>query len=218
MSETFDLANVPEIEMTDELILDHDSNCVAMANKLVDSGCLEYEIAAYATAVYKEGEVYYYVSAKEESALKYIQECYLQGYFPMPIKYYYKRYDMIDTTEEMIRKAFRQYVPLKLQESYPKEFFEAFYDLTKDLHGNRAMSLLETLMSQLKSCFDVKQLNIFDSLLQMLLPARLLNTEGYEIAKRWLHHEYEKQAVEPTKAGAYQKNFGGFVYEKQMAV
>lgn len=101
-----------------------------------------------------------------------------------------------------------------MQESYPKEFFEAFYDLTKDLHGNRAMSLLETLMSQLKSCFDVKQLNIFDSLLQMLLPARLLNTEGYEIAKRWLHHEYEKQAVEPTKAGAYQKNFGGFVYEK----
>lgn len=198
----------------DEGIVDHDAVCTAQAGKLMQIGYLEYEIAAYGTAVYQDQDIYYYISAKEESVAQFIKQCYLKGLYPTPAKYFFKRYDLLHQTEEEVRETFRLYVARKLQADYPQRFFDSMTALTKPLSANGAWPILHELTKQLDSCFDVKQLNIFENLLNMLLPARLLNVEGYQLLKQWLTHEYEKLSIEPTKAGTYQRTYAGFAYQK----
>lgn len=199
----------------DDNISDHDTMCMEQAGKLVQIGYLEYEIAAYGTAVYRDNDIYYYISAKEESVEKFIEQCYLQGLYPTPAKYFFKRYDLLHQSEEEIRKEFRLYVAEKLQEAYPKNFFGFMRGLTANVGTNAAWPLLQEMTRQLEGCFDLKQLKIFENLIKRLLPARLLTVEGYHLLKQWLNREYEKLAIEPTKAGVYQRTYAGFSYRKK---
>lgn len=195
-------------------IVDHDAVCTAQAGKLMQIGYLEYETAAYGTAVYQDGDIYYYISAKEDTVMQFVQQCYLQGHYPTPIRYFFKRYDLLHHSEEEVRQAFRLYVARQLQAAYPQTFFESIGQLTKALGTNAAWPLLHALTQQLDSCFDLKQLTIFEDLLELLLPARLLTVEGYQLLQQWLAHEYEKLSIEPTKAGTYQRTYAGFAYQR----
>ncbi len=207
--------SIPEIILTDEgNTNNHDEACTEQAGRLTQMGFLEYELSAYGSAVYQEDEVYYYISSKEENLLQFLQECYLRGLYPTPVKYFYKRYDLLERTEEEVRADFRRDVALKLQKAYPKPFLKKLAELTAPPSAGSAMPLMKELMRQLDSCFDEKQLNIFEDLLQQLLPARLINREGYQLGKEWLKQEREKLAIEPTKAGVYQRTYAGFFYQK----
>ena len=198
----------------DESIIDHDAVCTAQAGKLMQIGYLEYETAAYGTAVYRDGDIYYYISAKEDTVTQFVQHCHLQGLYPMPIRYFFKRYDLLHHSEEEVRQAFRLYVARQLQAAYPRAFFDSLKQLTAPSGTNAAWPVLHALTKQLDSCFDLKQLTIFDDLLETLLPARLLSVEGYQLLQQWLAHEYEKLSIEPTKAGTYQRTYAGFAYQR----
>ena len=206
--------NIQALTFTDDILADHDTACTIQAGRLLSAGCLEYEIAAYASAVYVDDEIYYYITAREDNITKFVRDCYLKGLYPTPIKYYCKRYDLMEIDEDKIRGEFRLELALRLKEEYPIEFFEKLEALTKELSTNTAMPIINALMKQLDSCFDAKQLKIFESLLDMLLPARHISLEGYEIASRWLAHEYNRLAIEPTKSGHFQKNYASFAYQK----
>lgn len=198
----------------DESIIDHDAVCTAQAGKLMQIGYLEYETAAYGTAVYRDGDIYYYISAKEDTVTHFVQQCYLQGLYPTPIRYFFKRYDLLHHSEEEVRQAFRLYVARQLQAAYPPAFFDSLTKLTAPSSTNAAWPVLHALTKQLDSCFDLKQLTIFEDLLEMLLPARQLSAEGYQLLQQWLAHEYEKLSIEPTKAGTYQRTYAGFAYQR----
>ena len=106
-------------------IVDHDAVCTAQAGKLMQIGYLEYETAAYGTAVYQDGDIYYYISAKEDTVMQFVQQCYLQGHYPTPIRYFFKRYDLLHHSEAEVRQAFRLYVARQLQAAYIKRFLIA---------------------------------------------------------------------------------------------
>lgn len=205
---------IESISFTDDILSDHDSACAIQASRLLEAGCLEYEIAAYATAVYVDGEICYYISAREDNITKFVRDCYLRGLYPTPVKYYCKRYDLMEIDEDKIRAEFRHELALKLKNAYPREFFESLYEITNRPSVNNAMPLLQKLMRQLDCCFDPRHLKIFESLLDMLLSARHISLEGYNIAKQWVDHEYDRLAIEPMKAGKFQKNYAGFAYIK----
>ncbi len=206
---------IPELHLTEEIQTNnHDEACTEQAGRLNQMGFLEYELSAYGSAVYQDGEVYYYISAKEESVLTFLRACYLEGCYPSPIQYFYKRYDLLEHTEEEIRSDFRLEVARKLKKAYPKTFLEQLAELTASPCSGNAMPILRELARQLDSCFDAKQLNIFEDLLQRMLPSRQINAEGYQLLSQWLSHEREKLAIEPTKAGVYQRTYAGFCYRQ----
>lgn len=198
----------------DEGITDHDEMCIAQATKLLEIGYLEYETAGYATAYKKNDETYYYISDGETTMHKFLLKCHEANIYPTPVKYYFKRYDLVEDTEEDVKRKFRVETALKLKEAFPEVYFEAMEKLTENFNGNQAFYLLKEMSEQLDGCFDVNQLNLFGNLLEMMLKGRLLNEPGYILLNEWLQNEYEKLAIEPISSGQYKRTYAGFAYEK----
>lgn len=197
-----------------EGVVDHDAICVSQASKLLQIGYLEYETAVYGSAYYQDGETYYYIAAREDTMEKFQQSCFQSGLTPTPARYFCKRYDLIDATEEEIKTRFRLETARFLHQSYPPIFFEALDALTAGPQTNAAYPLMTALTEQLDSCFDLNQLNIFGNLLQMLTRGRLLSPESSQLFKQWLDQEYEKIAIEPIASGDYRRTYAGFAYQK----
>ena len=210
--------NIEEYDLSPDSNLDHDTACVEQAGKLMKIGYLEYEIAAYASAVYQNDEVYYYISAKKDSTAHFIQQCYLHNLYPTPIRYYYKRYDLLHLTEDEVKDIFRLDVARQMQAAYPKAYFEAVKELTEPSVTDYALPILEELSGQLENCFNLSHLKIYENLLDMLLPSRLLSLSGYQLMKRWLDKEYEKLSIEPVIAGDYERTYAGFAYLQENGV
>ena len=198
----------------DEGITDHDEMCISQASKLLQIGYLEFETAGYATAYKKDNEIYYYVSDGETTMHKFLLKCHEANIYPTPVKYYCKRYDLLEDTEDDIRRKFRVETAFKLKEAYPRVYFEALEKLTAHFNDNQAFYLLKEMSEQLDGCFDISQLNLFGSLLEMMLKGRLLNEPGYILLNEWLQNEYEKMAIEPIASGQYKRTYAGFAYEK----
>ena len=198
----------------EEGVIDHDAICVSQASKLLQIGYLEYETAVYGSAYYKDGEIYYYISAKEDTMEKFQKTCYQSGISPTPAKYFFKRYDLIEETEEEIKRRFRLSAARSLRDSYPRQFFEAINDLTAPENSNAAFPIVQALTKQLDSCFDLNQLNIFGELIEQLFRGRLLTKESAFLFKQWLEKEYEKISVEPIASGDYRRTYCGFAYKK----
>ena len=195
-------------------VIDHDAICVSQASKLLQIGYLEYETAVYGSAYYKDGEIYYYISAKEDTMEKFQKTCYQSGISPTPAKYFFKRYDLIEETEEEIKQRFRLSAAQSLRESYPRLFFEALTALTASENTNAAFPIVQALTHQLDSCFDLNQLNLFGELIDRLFRGRLLTRESTLLFKQWLEKEYEKISVEPIASGDYRRTYAGFAYKK----
>lgn len=198
----------------EEGVTDHDQMCVSQANKLLQIGYLEYETAVYGCAYYKNGEINYYISTKDETMEKFQYNCYQQNIFPTPAKYFFKRYDLINETEEDIKAMFRLNTARTLKHTYPAVLFEAINELTKMDNVNVVFAFMQELTGQLDSCFDLNQLNLFGNLVEMLFRGRLLTKESYILLKRWLSKEYEKISIEPIASGDYRRTYSGFAYKK----
>ena len=198
----------------DESITDHDAVCIAQAGKLLQIGYLEYETAVYGTAYFQNDDIHYFISAREETMDRFLRQSYQQNITPTPVKYYFKRYDLVNDSEEAIKRRFRYEVAHRLQAAYPRVFFEALQALTAQPSPGSAYTLLLEMTEQLDSCFDLQQLQLFGQLLEMLLRGRLLTLEGYQLLSRWLDNEYEKIAVEPAASGDYRRTYSGFAYQK----
>lgn len=198
----------------DEGINDHDQMAISQASKLLQIGYLEYETEVYGSVYYKNGEINYYISAKDETMDKFLRNCYQQNIYPTPAKYFSKRYDLVNNTEEEIKSGFRLSVAYALKEAYPPVFFEALNTLTTPDSKNEAFALMNELCEQLNSCFDMQQLNLFGNLVEMLFRGRLLTKESYILLNQWLDKEYEKISVEPIASGDYRRTYAGFAYQK----
>ena len=149
-------------------IHDHDQMAISQASKLLQIGYLEYETEVYASAYYKNGEINYYISAKDETMDKFLRNCYQENIYPVPAKYFSKRYDLVNDTEEEIKTRFRLSIAQKMKASYPPVFFGALNELTAPDSRNGAFALMNELCEQLDSCFDMHQLNLFEDLVEML--------------------------------------------------
>lgn len=199
----------------EEGITDHDQVCVSQANKLLQIGYLEYETAIYGSAYYnKKGEISYYLSVKEDTMDKFLSSCYQRNIYPTPAKYFFKRYDLVNDTEEDIKTRFRLNTALSLKASYPPILFEALQALTANDSANSAFPLMQELTEQLDSCFDLNQLNLFYNLIEMLFRGRHLTKESYILLNQWLSKEHEKISVEPIASGDYRRTYSGFAYQK----
>lgn len=185
-------------------IVDHDEMCIAQATKLLQIGYLEYETAVYGSAYCnKDGEINYYISVKEDTMDKFLRNCYQQNIYPTPAKYFFKRYDLVNDTEEEIKNRFRISTARSLKEAYPPIVFEAFRELTANDCANSAFPIMQELSEQLDSCFDLNQLHLFGDLTEMLFRGRLLTKESYILLNQWLSKEYEKISVEIMASGDY---------------
>lgn len=198
----------------EEGIHDHDQMCVSQASKLLQIGYLEYETEVYGSAYYKNGEINYYISAKDDTMDKFLRSCYQNNIYPTPAKYFSKRYDLVNDTEEEIKTRFRLDTARTLKTSYPPVFFEAVTALTATDSSNGAFALMNELCGQLDSCFDMHQLHLFGDLTEMLFRGRLLTKESYTLLNQWLAREYEKISVEPIASGDYRRTYSGFAYQK----
>ena len=201
------------LEVADPLA-DHDTVITLQAQKLMEIGYLEYEAAGYGTAYYKDNDIHYYICEKERTMDKFMEQCLKENIYPVPVKYYYKRYDLLKDTEEMVKIRFRYEIARKMQAVYPKILFDALGNLTESISHNGAYVLLKEMSEQLENCFDMNQLKLFGNLLEMMLQSRQLSYEGYLLLKQWLDKECEKIAVEPMASGVYRKTFSGFAYQE----
>lgn len=199
---------------TEPVDLDHDTICVIQAGQLLDLGVLEYEVGAYGTA-YREGDsVKYFITSREESMVKFKKKACLDGIYFTPAKYYCKRYDLINETEEEAREMFRKDVACNLYAEYPDCFFEAIRDLTNAPAGNMAFPAMQKLMNLLENRFDENHLVILQDLAELLLHGHMINREAYTIIRNWIREEQEKAISEPIHYGPYKRTLAGFVYEK----
>lgn len=198
----------------DPEVTDHDLACIQQAAKLQSIGYLEHEAAMYACAVQSD-DVYYFVTEKEESAVKFVKQCLLEGLYPTPIHYFVKRFDLIDKTAAEITNQYKLSVAKSLQETYPKEYFGAINDLTSVPSYNAAYPIVFEIEEQLENLFDMDQLIMFDDLLDTLLKARQLNLEGYHLARSWLRSEKEKFSQDYMASSPYKRTYAGFAYLDQ---
>lgn len=194
--------------------LDHDTVCVIQAGQLLDMNCLEYETAAYGLVYRQNKETYYYISSRKDTMQDFIKMACMEDLRYTPVKYYFKRFDVIEESEEEIKERFRIEIAQRMYEYYPEIFFDALEDLTSDPCANAAFPVVEKICQQLENSFDLHHLDIFSNLLELLLQSRLLSKESYQIFTQWLHNEYEKSSVEPISSSIYRRTYAGFAYEK----
>lgn len=197
--------------------LDHDALCVAQSGRLLQVGYLEYEVAAYGIAIYRDDQIYYYISEQDAIIHEIAKEGILKNEYSTPIKYYFKRYDLLHKTKEDIMQEFYVYIAKDLQKQYPKDYFCAIGELVNKQSKNTALTLLKEMTQQLDSCFDEKHLQLFESFLDMLLLARHITLESYELMNHWIVQERRKMEVEIISWGNYKRTYSGFAYQKEDA-
>ena len=197
----------------EEGIKDHDQVCISQAGKLLQIGYLEYETEVYGSAYFKDDEIHYYISTKEDTMDKFQRNCYLNHIYPTPARYFSRRYDLVNDTEEDVKTRFRLDIAFQLKADYPPIFFEAIHTLTSEENSNEAFSLMNALSKQLDSCFDLHQLKLFGNLAEMLFQGRHLTDEGHLLLNQWLSKEYEKISIEPIASGCYRRTYSGFAYQ-----
>lgn len=193
-------------------MLDHDEVCMLQASQLLAMGCMEYEAAAYGCAYMDKGERHYYISSREESMNKFRQKACLEQIYHTPVEYFCRRYDLLDESEEEINARFRMETAQLLDRRYPKVLFEAIEELNQAPCANDGFPILQEMAALLENTFDLPALGLFAHLLEMLLLGRRVNHAAYQIMRRWLEAEYEKNAVEPLHCGAYKRQYAGFAY------
>ena len=213
MDNTFHYNEIQQ-EASPEHTNNHDIVCMAQANQLLANGFLGYEAAAYSTVYKKDGKINYYITSREDSIVKFIKESCTDNVYYVPIRYNNKRYDLIDYSQKELNELFRYETAQKLYYDYPEKLFDALEDLTAAPCSNSAHSILEMIAENLTNSFDSNYLNIFSSMLDILLQGRKINKETYYIFAEWLNKEYEKSAVEEITVSYYSRNYNGFAYEK----
>lgn len=194
--------------------LDHDTVCVAQAGQLLDMNCLEYETAGYGLSYKKDGVIYYYISSREDTIQSFIKNACHENILYTPVKYYRKRFDVVEMNEAEIREAYRYEIAQILHDSFPELFFEALEVLTASPSTNAAYPIVEAISKQLENCFDENYLCMFSNLIENLLQSRLLNKEAYHIFSNWLTKEHEKNTIEPIASSSYRRYYSGFSYLK----
>lgn len=213
--ETGNIAEIRDYDLdVDKSIEDHDAACVDQAGRLIKIGYLEYETAVYAIAYRRNGERYYFMSAYVNNVEQYQERLLQENIYSTPIKYFFKRYDLITDSEEEIKKKFRREIALIMDNDYPDIFFEALEKLTEKASDNQAYALLKELAEQLEDSFDSDQLQLFAGLLPLLRKARLLNAESEYLLHQWLEQEKEKNMLEIRDHGYYKRAYYGFAYQK----
>ena len=198
----------------DDSIGDHDLACIDQAGRLMKIGYLEYETAVYAIAYRKNQEIYYFMSDYVVNIEQQRNKLLKENIYTTPIRYFFKRYDLVEETEEEVKHKFRLEVARTLATDYSELFFDAIETLIASSNTNSAYSLLKEISKQLDSCFDMNELILFDNLLDMMLNARLLSMEGYQLLQQWLRIEFERIAYEPVDYGQYKRQYYGFAYQK----
>jgi hypothetical protein len=71
------------------------------------------------------------------------------------------------------------------------------------------------MTKQLDSCFDSKQLQLFEEFLEMLFVARHISVESYQLMQNWVIQEKRKMEVETVSWGKYKREYSGFAYQKK---
>lgn len=198
----------------DETIDNHDLACADQAGRLLKIGYLEYETAVYSIAYRKDHEIYIYMSDHVENIEQRHTNLLYENIFTSPIRYFFKRYDLIEETEEEVKHRFRIEVAKTMVTDYSDIFFDALEELTIQNSNNTAYPLLQDLSIQLNCCFDINELKLFENLLEMMLHARQISAEGYQLLQQWLHKEYERITYESTDYGNYRRQYYGFAYQK----
>ena len=199
----------------DSLIVDHDALCVAQSGRLLEVGYLEYEVAAYGIAIYRDEHIHYYISEHEEMIHEIAKEGFLKNEYSTPVRYYFKRYDLLHKTKEEVLQEFYVHVAKDLQKKYPKQYFLTINSLVSMQSQNGAVQLLKEMTQQLDSCFDEKHLQLFEEFLDMLLVARHISLESYQLMKNWIVLERRKMDVETISWGKYKRTYAGFAYQKE---
>lgn len=198
----------------DDNVLDHDALCVAQSGRLLQVGYLEYEVAAYGVAIYHNNQIHYFISEHENIIHNIAKESFLKNEYSTPVRYYFKRYDLLHKTKEDILQEFYIYIAKDLQSKYPLQYFYAINALIKAQSPNQAVKLLKEMTWQLDSCFDDKHLQLFGDFLDMLLMARHINLESYQLMQNWIVQEQRKMEVETISWGKYKRAYSGFAYQK----
>ena len=199
----------------DDNVLDHDALCVAQSGRLLQVGYLEYEVAAYGLAIYRDNQIHYYISEHEEIIHNIAKEGFLKNEYSTPVKYYFKRYDLLHKTKEEILQEFYVYIAKDLHNKYPIQYFHAVNALVNGQSQNHAVKLLKEMTKQLDSCFDNKHLQLFEDFLDMLLMARHISLETYQLMQNWVIQERRKMEVETISWGKYKRAYSGFAYQKK---
>jgi len=192
--------------------LDHDMLCVAQAERLLETGYLEYELTAYATAVYQNGSVKYYLSQNELAIDQLIEKLYRDNLCPIPIQYFVKRFDLVNTTKEELQQKFYLEIFKTLHEQYDLYFFQIVHALTQNVPNNYGYELLTHILAQLENCFDENHLQLFQNLLNMMLQSHYVSLESAKLLELALEKEYKKMETEPISSGKYSRTFAGFAY------
>ncbi len=195
-------------------MMDHDEVCMAQANQLLSMGCLEYEAAVYGLAYLEKETMYFYLSSREASMKKFCQQACLAQRSHTPVRYFCKRYDLLEESEEEINALFRLEVARRLSESYPRLLLEAQAELDQSVSANHGLPILQEMTAALENRFDLDQLTLFANLLEMLLQGRQITRETYWLMQQWLKEEHEKNAGEVLDGGLYKRQYAGFAYEK----
>lgn len=204
---TYDLTTV------DEAIRDHDTVCTIQAGNLLQHGYLGYETAVYGTTVYKDDDVYYFISSKEEKLHQFRRYCCHNNLISTPIQYFVKRFDGTQKTKEELEQRFKWETAKQMQARYPAIFFAALKEVSDNCGNNTAYPILLQVAKQLENSFDSHLLKLFDKLLEMMLEGRFLNLDSYEKLQQWLAKEQQKTDAEPIFRGAYQRTYWGFAYQ-----
>ena len=199
----------------DSPIVDHDALCVAQSGRLLEVGYLEYEVAAYGIAIYRNEQIHYYISEHEAMIHEIVKEGLLKNEYSTPVRYYFKRYDLLHKTKEAILQEFYLYIANDLRKKYPKEYFDAVSSLVRVQSRNGALKLLKEMSQQLDSSFDEKHLQLFEEFLDMLLMARHITLESYQLMHSWIAQERRKMEVETISWGKYKRTYSGFAYQKE---
>lgn len=201
-------------EFQESVSLDHDVVCTIQAGQLLAMNCLEYEVAAYAVSYYESNEIYYYISSKEKSMQDFIQSALNCNRYCTPLRYFFKRYDVMDTTESDVQKDFRKEIAKRLFHEYPEIYFEAINNLTAFPSDNSAFPMLNSFMDQLENIFDQNYLCIFEDLISFLLNSRFISREAYILLLERINREKAKSTQESVISSNYKRNYAGFAYKK----
>ena len=135
----------------DSPIVDHDALCVAQSGRLLEVGYLEYEVAAYGIAIYRNEQIHYYISEHEAMIHEIVKEGLLKNEYSTPVRYYFKRYDLLHKTKEDIMQEFYVHIVNDLQNKYPLMYFHTVQMLVNEQSKNQAVKLLKEMTKQLDS-------------------------------------------------------------------
>ena len=194
--------------------MSRDEACASGASFLASLGAFGEDILMYGCAYLEQGKVTYRISSEGSRIHQFKQNSAHQQVYPTAINSYIERITVPADLREQTMHQTKLTLARKLQEQYPRCFFELLEPLAQTPANNSSFALLAQMADAADGYFNDGQLQLLEGTIEIAYNAKVLQESSYRELMQWLKKTRQQTADDTVVQATPCRTLYGFCYQE----